>query len=186
VKHWSSRHVVVVIVALVIALFLFRPGVFQLRNRISGSIGNALGRRVTIDNVRLHALPRPGFDLEGLVIYDDPAFSAEPMIRAQSVFAAVRLRSLLRGRLEIAMLSASEPSINLVRSGDGRWNLASLIERNSQIPAAPTLKPASERRPAFPYLEATSARINFKVGPEKKSYALVDADVALWQDSENS
>jgi len=177
---------VVVIVALVIALFLFRPGVLQLRNRISGSIGTALGRRVTIDNVRLHALPRPGFDLEGLVIYDDPAFSAEPMIRAQSVFAAVRLRSLLRGRLEIAMLSASEPSINLVRSADGRWNLASLIERNSQIPAAPTLKPASERRPAFPYLEATSARINFKVGPEKKSYALVDADVALWQDSENS
>jgi len=177
---------VVVIVALVIALFLFRPGIFQLRNRISNSIGNALGRHVTIDNVRLHALPRPGFDLEGLVIYDDPAFSAEPMIRAQSVFAAVRLRSLLRGRLEIAMLSASEPSINLVRGGDGRWNLASLIERNSQIPAAPTLKPDSERRPAFPYLEATSARINFKVGPEKKSYALVDGDVALWQDSENS
>src|ERR1019366_9372928 len=69
---------------------------------------------------------------------------------------------------------------------NGRWNLASLVERNAQIPAAPTGKPASERRPAFPYLEATGARINFKLGQTKKSYALMDADVALWQDSENS
>ncbi len=181
-KFLLSRRGLAVIAALLVILFLFRPGIFVLRNRIASSIGSALGRQVTIDNVRVHALPRPGFDLEGLVIYDDPAVSAEPMIRAQDVFAAIRLRSLLRGRLEIATLSATEPSINIVRSSDGRWNLASLIERNAQIPAAPTQKAPSERRPAFPYLEASNARINFKFGREKKSYALVDADVALWQD----
>jgi len=172
--------------ALVLVLFLFRPGVYQLRQRIARSIGSALGRRVELDSVHLRLLPRPGFDLEGLVIFDDPSFSAEPMIRAQEVSAAIRLRSLFRGRLEIATLSANEPSINLVRNDQGHWNLASLIERNAQIPAAPTAKPASERRPAFPYLEADHARINFKIGLTKKSYALMDADVALWQDSENS
>jgi hypothetical protein len=174
------------VVALLLILFLFRPAVYRLRIRIASSIGSALGRRVALDNVRLRLLPRPGFDLEGLVIYDDPAFSAEPMIRAQDVSAAIRFRSLLRGRLEIATLSATEPSINLVRNNEGRWNLASLLERNAQIPAAPTEKRASERRPAFPYLEASNARINFKLGQTKKSYALMDADVALWQDSENS
>ncbi len=181
-----SRRGLAVIAALLLILFLFRPGIHQLRNRIANSIGSALGRRVAIDNVQFQLLPRPGFDLEGLVIYDDPVFGAEPMIRAQDVFAAIRLRSLLRGRLEIAKMSATEPSINVVRNSQGRWNLASLIERNAQIPAAPTQKPASETRPAFPYLEATSARINVKIGQEKKSYALTDADVALWQDSENS
>ena len=181
-----SRRGMIAVVALVLVLFLFRPGVYRLRNRIAISIGNALGRRVAIDNVRLRVLPRPGFDLEGLVIYDDPEFSAEPMIRAQDVSAAIRFRSLLRGRLEIATLSATEPSINLVRNDHGRWNLASLLERNAQIPAAPTEKRAFERRPAFPYLEAGHARINFKIGQTKKSYALMDADVALWQDTENS
>ena len=185
-KWLRSRRGVAAIVALLLVLFLFRPGVRQLRNRICTSIGNALGRRVALDTVRLRVLPRPGFDLEGLVIYDDPEFSAEPMIRAQEVSAAIRFRSLLRGRLEIATLSANEPSINLVRNDQGRWNLSSLLERNAQIPAAPTAKPASERRPAFPYLEASHARINFKIGQTKKSYALMDADVALWQDSENS
>jgi AsmA protein len=176
----------VAVAALVLLLFLFRPAVYRLRNRIATSIGNALGRRVAIDKVRIRLLPRPGFDLEGLVIYDDPEFSAEPMIRAQDVSAAIRFRSLFRGRLEIATLSATEPSINLVRSPQGRWNLATLLERNAQIPAAPTEKRAFERRPAFPYLEAGHARINFKIGQTKKSYALMDADVALWQDSENS
>ena len=181
-----SKRGIVAVAALVLLLFLFRPAVYRLRNRIATSIGNALGRRVSIDKVRLRLLPRPGFDLEGLVIYDDPEFSAEPMIRAQDVSAAIRFRSLFRGRLEIATLSATEPSINLVRSPQGRWNLASLLERNAQIPAAPTEKRAFERRPAFPYLEAGHARINFKIGQTKKSYALMDADVALWQDSENS
>jgi hypothetical protein len=186
VNFLRSKRGVAAIAALLLILFVFRPGVYRLRNRITTSIGSALGRRVALDNVRFHLLPRPGFDLEGLVIYDDPAFSAEPMIRAQDVSAAIRFRSLLRGRLEIATLSATEPSINLVRSNEGRWNLASLLERNAQIPAAPTAKGVYERRPAFPYLEAGHARINFKLGQTKKSYALMDADVALWQDSENS
>jgi hypothetical protein len=186
VKFLRSKRGLAAAAALLFILFIWRPGVYRLRDRIAGSIGSALGRTVTIDNVRLRLLPRPGFDLEGLVIHDDPSFSAEPMIRAQEVSAAIRFRSLLRGRLEIATLSATDPSINLVRNAEGRWNLASLIERNAQIPAAPTAKPAYERRPAFPYLEASNARINFKIGQTKKSYALIDADVTLWQGSENS
>ncbi len=181
-----SRRAWAVLAALLLILFLYRPGVYRLRSRIAGSIGSALGRKVALDNVRVHFLPRPGFDLEGLVIYDDPAFSAEPMVRAQDVSASIRLRSLLRGRLEIARLSAAEPSINLVRNDEGRWNLADLLERNARFPAAPTAKAASGRRPAFPYLEAAHARINLKLGQEKKPYALTDAEVALWQESENS
>ena len=183
-KFLRSRRALAAVAVLLLALFLFRPAAYHLRNRIANSIGSALGRRVAIDNVRLRLLPRPGFDLEGLVIYDDPIFSEEPMIRAQEVSAAIRLRSLLRGRLEIATLSAAEPSINLVRNNQGRWNLASLVERNARIPAAPTGK--SARRPAFPYLEASHARVNFKIGQTKKAYSLMDADLALWQDSENS
>ena len=185
-RFLRSRRGMVFVAALVLILFLFRPGVYRLRNRIATSIGGAIGRRVSIDSVRFHVLPRPGFDLQELVIYDDPEFSAEPMIHAQDVSAAIRLRSLFRGRLEIATLTATDPSINLVRNQFGGWNFASLLERNAQIPAAPTDKRAFERRPVFPYLEASHARINFKIGQTKKSYALMDADVALWQDSEDS
>lgn len=185
-KFPRSRRWLGALAALLLILFLFRPGVHRLQNQIADSIGSALGRRVEMRRVSVHLLPRPGFDLEGLVVYDDPAISAEPMMQAEDVSARIRLSSLLRGRLEIATLSATEPSINLVRDRDGRWNLRSLLERTEQISTAPTEKTRSERRPAFPYLEATRARINFKFGQEKKPYALTDADVALWQASEDS
>ena len=59
-------------------------------------------------------------------------------------------------------------------------------ERAAKIPVAPTSKTKSEPRPGFPYIEASHGRINFKVGQEKKAFALMDADFSLWQDSENT
>jgi hypothetical protein len=182
----SKRRIVAVAALIVLMLFLLRPGASRLKSRIASSIGSALGRPVEIGSVHLRLLPRPGFDLENLVVYDDPAFGTEPMLRASEVTAALRLTSLMRGRLEIARLDLTEPSLNLVHAVGGRWNLEALLERAAHNPLAPTAKAKSEPRPGFPYIEATSARINFKSGPEKTPYALTNADFSLWQDSENS
>ena len=81
------------------------------------------------------------------MVYDDPAFGAEPMLRASEVTANLRLISLMRGRLEISRLDLTEPSLNLVHAEDGRWNLEALLERTAHIPLAPTAKPKSERAP---------------------------------------
>jgi hypothetical protein len=186
VKILSSKKRWVVAVVVVLLLFLLRPGASRLKSRIIVSMSSAIGRSVDIGSVRVQVLPRPGFDLENLVVYDDPAFGAEPMLRASEVTAALRLTSLVRGRIEIARLELTEPSLNLVHGDNGRWNLEALVERTSQRPLAPTAKAKSESRPGFPYIEATSARINFKNGAEKKPFALTNADFSLWQDSENS
>jgi len=186
VKGWSSkRRITAAAVAILLILFLVRPGVSRLKLRIANSISRALARPVAIGSVHLRFLPRPGFDLENVVVYEDPAFGAEPMLRAAEVSAAVRLTSLLRGRLDISRLELTEPSLNLVRREDGRWNLEALLERADRTPLAPTAKSKREARPGFPYIEASSGRINFKTGPEKRPYALLNADFALWQESEN-
>lgn len=172
-------------VAIVLILFLVRPGVSRLKARIATSIGRAVARPVEIGSVHLRFLP-PGFDLKNLVIEEDPSFGAEPMLRAAEVTARVRLTSLLRGRLDVSRLELNEPSLNLVRRADGRWNLEELLEHTARTATAPTEKSKSEVRPGFPYIEASSGRINFKSGEEKKAYALLDADFALWQESENT
>ena len=71
-----------------------------LRKSVIESIGGALGRQVSVREVRLRLLPQPGFDLEGFVVRDDPAFSAEPMLHAEEVTANLRLSSLWRWRPE--------------------------------------------------------------------------------------
>jgi hypothetical protein len=188
----SRRGKVALSAALVLLLFVTRPGAQSLRARLVRSLGLALNRQVEVSRVNIRLLPQPSFELSDFVVHDDPAFGAEPVLRAQEVTATVRmssflhLRALLRGQFEIARLSLSEPSFNLVRNAEGHWNVEDLLERAAKNPLAPTTKPKGEARPAFPYIEASHARVNFKVGLEKKAYALTDADVALWQDSENA
>ena len=182
----SKRRVAATAVLILLALFLVRPGASRLKSRIITSISAGVGRPVDVGEVHIRLLPRPGFDLENLVVYDDPAFGAEPILRASEVTADLRLLSLVRGRLEVARLELAEPSLNLVHSEEGRWNLEALLERTAHTPLAPTGKAKTEPRPAFPYIEGSSARINFKSGYEKKPYALTNADFSLWQDSENS
>lgn len=172
-------------VGTLLVLFLIRPGASRLKARIANSISIAVARPVEVGSVHLRFLP-PGFDLENLVIHEDPAFGAEPMLRAPEVTAVVRLTALLRGRLDISRLELSEPSLNLLRRADGRWNWEELLERAARSPLAPTAKSKLEARPGFPYIEASSGRINFKAGQEKKPYALLNADFALWQESENA
>lgn len=185
-KLFSSKRQVAAAVLIVLALFLIRPGASRLKTRLILSISRGVGRSVDIGAVHIRLLPRPGFDLDNFVVYDDPAFGAEPILRASEVTAYLRLMSLMRGRLEIAQLDLTEPSLNLAHQQGGRWNLEALLERTAQIPLAPTAKAKSEPRPGFPYIEGTSGRVNFKVGAEKKPYALTNADFALWQDSENT
>lgn len=169
-----------------LALFMVRPGVSRLKTRITVSLSRAISRPVDIDSVHLRFLPQPGFDLENVVVYEDPAFGSEPMLRAPEVTAVFRLTALVRGRLDIARVELNDFSLNLVRRRDGRWNWEDLLQRAAQTPLAPTAKAKSEPRPGFPYIQAESGRINFKAGQEKKPWALLNADFAVWQASENS
>ena len=184
-----SRRTLWIWIALgIILLALFLPpfvNVNRYRNRVASSISNALGRQVTVSNIELELLPRPGMVLSTFVVADDPSYGPEPMLRAETVTAYLRLSSLWRGRLEIGTLALDNPSLNLVRRLDGHWNLEELVERTSQVPTAPTAKTRPESRPRFPYVEAKAGRINFKLGQVKKAFAFSDADFALWLESEN-
>jgi hypothetical protein len=178
----------VAICSLILLIAVVVPPLVSLRHfrsTIDQSLSRALGRQVTVENISLQLLPQPGFNLNHLVVADDPSFSAEPLIRADEVTAYLRSSSLWRGRLEIAQLSLKEPSLNLVRRPDGQWNVYALLERTARTPSAPTAQTKPESRLRFPYIEAEGGRINFKLGQEKKVYALMDADFALWLASEN-
>lgn len=182
----SKRGVLFLGTFLVLILFVVRPGANRLKSRVVQSITSAIGRPVDVAYVRVRLLPRPGFVLENFTVHEDSAFGAEPTVRAQEVVASLRITSLLRGRLEISRLDLNEPSLNIAWSPEAHWNIQTLLERTARATVAPTSQTSGPMRPRFPYVEGTRGRINFKIGSEKKAYALTDADFSFWHDSENT
>jgi AsmA protein len=176
------------IVLLVVLLLAFIPplvNVSRFQRRVDSNISAALGRSVHFDRLSLNLLPMPGFTLENFVIEEDPAFGYEPTLHADEVRINVRVSSLWRRHVEFSSISFTDPSVNLVHTSDGRWNLQALLLQASRISAAPTGQAHAGPAPRFPYIEATGARVNLKLDQEKMPVSLAGADFALWQPAEH-
>ena len=179
---WSAT------IAAVVLLLIFIPplvSVSHYQRQIARSMSESLGRPVHLDNATLHLLPVPGLTLSNLVVSEDPAFGAEPTIRANTVEATLRLGSLWRRRVEFSTVRFVEPSVNLVRNAQGRWNLADVLLHASHVDTAPTVQRSAGPAPRFPYIEATGGRVNIKLGEDKLPFSLTDADFALWLPTAN-
>ena len=141
------------------------------RGRITELISRSLGRPVRLSSVQVRLLPWPGFEISDLSVAEDPAYGAEPVLHASTVTASIRLLALLRGRLEIGKISVDDASLNLVRTGPGRWNLDPLFAPQQK---GRSLASGARRSHDLPYLEATNSRIDFKDGVEKLPFSLVE------------
>src|SRR5664279_3776673 len=141
---------------LLLAASVVLPPLFNIsryKRRIATSISTSIGRPVHMSTVRLHLLPRPGFEISDFEVEEDPAFGDEPMLRSASVVASIRLSSLWRGRLEMGRINLDEPSLNLVRDAHGRWNFGTVLIKASQSEIAPTPQVRSGSALRFPYIE---------------------------------
>lgn len=174
-----------ILVVFLLLLLVVPPlvSISRYKSQITRLIAESLGRPVRLSSVELRMFPWPGFEINNLIVAEDPAYGAEPVLHANTVRASIRLLSLWRGRLEIGTISVDEASLNIVRNGPGKWNLDPLfrtaVARAGSTPGAS----GSHRAVPLPYLEATDSRINFKEGAEKLPFSLVNAEFELWQES---
>jgi AsmA protein len=178
-RVWGAVVVVVVLLALALTPPLLNAN--RLKRRIAASMSASLGRPVHLDSVTMHLLPVPGFTLGSVVVSEDPAFGDEPTLRADSVEIRLRVSSLWRRQVELSSIQFVEPSLNLVRNAQGKWNLQGLLMHAASVETAPTVQTKAGPAPRFPYVEATGGRVNLKLGDEKTPYSLTETDFALWQ-----
>jgi len=178
-RLWLALALLVVLLAIVVMPPMV--SISRYKTRITQLLSESLGRPVRLSSVELRLLPLPGFVLTDLTVEEDPAYGAEPVLRANTVTATIRLLSLWRGHVEIATISVDEASFNVVRTAEGRWNLDPLFRT-----AAAKTQTAGQGKLArpmpLPYIEATHARVNFKQGAEKLPFSLVDTELSFWQD----
>ena len=150
----------------------------RYRRRLEAGLEHLLQRPVTFSSGSLRLLPRPGFSLENVVVREDPAFGSEPFARIDRMECDLRWHSLWRSRLEFVRLRLERPSLNLVRDAQGEWNAENLLLRTGIVSAGSPSSQVGEVAGTFD-LEVDEGRLNFKVGADKKPFAIMDLRASL-------
>ena len=171
----------------VIALALLAVAAWQLpsflnaerfRRRLEAGLERALHRPATFGSASFRLLPRPGFAMENVVVREDPAFGSEPFARIDRIGCDIRWRSLWRSRLEFARLHLERPSLNVVRNAQGEWNVEKLLLESGVVSAGAGTTAAADAMNTFD-LDADDGRLDFKVGANKKPFAVTDLRARL-------
>jgi hypothetical protein len=144
----------------------------QYGGRLQASLERALSRRVEIGKVHFNLFKGPGFSVDSVTIYEDPAIGMEPVVYIQepgSMEVVPSIWSLVGGRFVIASIRLDGASINLAKSGPasewGRWNFASIVN-------SPVIRTA-------PAIHVRNSRIHFKFGDTKSVFYLTETDLDI-------
>ena len=92
----------------------------QFRPQLESAMGGALGRKVSIGNIKVSLLSG-GMAIEDLTIADDPDFSTSPFVTAKAVSVGVDLMPLIFSRsLHVKSFRLEDPQVVLLNSKSGR------------------------------------------------------------------
>ena len=118
--------VLVILTMAALAALPFLVDTPRIQTLIATSASQALGRPVRFASVAISVFPLPAVVLKNLEVAEDPAFGPTPFLRLNEAQVRLRLWPLLLFRVELGDFLLKEPTISLIQSADGRWNVASL------------------------------------------------------------
>lgn len=168
------RRTLVIALLAVIVIGVLAPYINaeRLRPRIQAALERALNRPVQMGAVHLNLFTGPGFSVKDVLIGDDPSAGVEPFAHVEWLTARVRWTSLVAGHLAFSSLHLDSPSVNLVKTSAGPWNIQALLERPSQS--------TTVHQHAVPDIQISDGRLNFKFGDTKSVFYISGADVEIY------
>ncbi|MBB5316244.1 AsmA family protein [Tunturibacter empetritectus] len=150
----------IVLAAVCVPLFLNTD---SFKAKIESTLTKSLGRQVTIGKVNLSVLSG-SLVAENAVVADDPRFSTQPFIQADTVKIGVEILPLIFSKQVIIRgFSLGSPKIQLLRAANGTWNYSTIGTGGQQAQSA-------ETKQAFPNLtvgevNVENGRITVGAGP---------------------
>jgi AsmA protein len=159
---------------IVVAFGLIAPRVSADRfgPRIQAALEAALNRPVHLGRIHLNLFTGPGFTVDDVLIDDDPSAGIEPFAHVEQMQARIRWTSLLSGHLAFSSLRLDTPSVNMVKTPSGPWNIQPLLDRQTEVGGA--------HHGAVPDIQIRGGRIDFKFGDTKSVFYISDADVDVY------
>ncbi len=185
-KKWLK---LAMVACALLAALQFAAGVVVRTHRghayLVARLERAFGRSVEVGQFDAGIFPSPRLDASGVTVGESPAFGNEYFLRAEKLSAGLRWSTLLRGHFDFGALSLSHPSLILVRSPQGRWNLeewlppAKASEAGSGRIYGPPAAFAVANR--LQRIEFDDGRVNFKNAQDKLPFAFIAVNGAVEQ-----
>ena len=150
-----------------------------LRRSLSARLAATFGRPVEVGHFGFTIFGGPRFEADSVTVVEDARFGQEYFLRADRLTASLRWAALLHGRMEFDRLSLSRPSLNLVRSADGQWNVETWLPPANAQTSLEGYRPPADLPAHASRIDIEAGRINFKKGTEKLSFALIDVSGSL-------
>jgi AsmA protein len=141
---------IIIAILIVIAIALpFIINVNMFRPQIEAQLTSALGRQVTIGNLKL-SLIQGSVSADDLSIADDPSFSRSPFVKAKALNVGVEMMPLIFDKkLNVTNLNIDRPQVSLIHNATGKWNFSSIGSASSGASSGQSgARPATEGRPA--------------------------------------
>lgn len=158
----------------------------RVRSYLVARLSGAFGRPVEVREFAFSVLDGLRIEANAITVGEDPRFGYEYFLRADRLTASPRWTALFAGRFEFGTLSFTRPSLNLVRSPEGRWNLEDWLPPSATgAPPSVFKSAAAGSRPPLRLsrIEVDGGRINFQRGPDRHPFALVDVEGEVTQES---
>ncbi len=141
--------VLAVVAAVSLPLFLNAD---SFRTRIESTLSKSLGRTVTIGKLNL-SVWTGGLVAENATVADDPRFSSQPFIQAESVKIRVAMLPLILHRdVQVKGFVLDSPRVQLLRAANGTWNYSTI--------GGSAGKQDAETRSTFPDLTVGEVQVN--------------------------
>jgi uncharacterized protein involved in outer membrane biogenesis len=173
----SKLLLLVVIIGVAVAATPLLP-LSPLKSQVEAKLSDTLGRRVTIDSLRLNLIGGPYLAITGMTAAEDEQFGDGVFLKANEVRAGLDVIHYLRARqIVINSITLKSPQLDLVKNHNGVWNWATLGQKRSPQSTASlliweALSPLSILSLAFEgNVSATTLR---KLRIENASVRLVD------------
>jgi hypothetical protein len=104
-----------------------------LKDAVELKLSDTLGRKVSIESVRLSVITGPYLTLTGMTAQEDPEFGQSVFLKASEVRARLDLVKSLRTRqIVLDTITLKSPQIDLVKNPNGVWSWTTLGKRRSE------------------------------------------------------
>ncbi|MGI8770267.1 MAG: AsmA family protein [Acidobacteriaceae bacterium] len=165
---------VVVVLLIIVALIPLFINANTFRPKIESDLSAALGRKVTIGNMKF-SIFTGSLQAENVAIADDPTFSTAPFLQTPNLKIGVEMQPLIFDhQVHVTSFTATQPAVHLVHAANGTWNFSSFGTANAASTGTPnaastgtanaarTAKPASstpQQASSMPQLTVQSFQV---------------------------